>query len=473
MVNPFTRAWPALLCAAAAAAAAPQQDEPGPLVPVGFARADITPEGPIRLAGYGSRTAETAQVEHRLWARAMAVGGDPGPGGQAQPAVLITVELIGISSAVSDAVAADLSRRHGIDRAHVAVCATHIHTGPMIGGLLSDMFSAELPADQSARIRAYTETLTAKLEGAAEAALADRRPARLAWGQGTVAFATARRRIENGRWTGFTSDLNGPADRVFPLLRVTGPDGALRGMFISYACHNTTLRPGDNFIDPDWAGDAARRIEAAHAGATALVGLGCAGDADPGPFGRRDYVAKHGLAVATEADRLLDLPLAPLGPVTTAEYHRMALPLDHRVTRQELEARLADRNGAARYTAGRWIARIDAGEPVPAEVPFEIQTWSFGPRLVMVFFAGEMVSEYSLRLRRELDGDRLWINAYANDLPCYIASGAMFPEGGYEVKGSMNLYGWPTSLSPQVEDLVISSVHRLLPPGWERTDHLP
>jgi hypothetical protein len=442
-------------------------------VPVGFARADITPDGPIRLAGYGNRKAETAQVEHRLWARVMAIGGDTGPGGKTQPAVLITVELIGISSEVSGAVADDLWRRHGIDRAHVAVCATHIHTGPMIDALLQDMFSAEIPPDQAARIHQYTQTLTAKLEAAAAAALADRRPARLAWGQGTVAFATQRRKIEDGKWVGWTSDLSGSADRALPLLCVTGPDGGLRGLFISYACHNTTLRSDDNFIDPDWAGDAARRIEAEHAGATALVGLGCAGDADPGPFGRHEYVAKHGLAVATEVDRLLDMPLAPLGPVTAAEFRRMALPLDHRVTRKELEARLADAGNTGQYTARRWIGRIDAGEPVPAEVPFAIQYWTFGTRLAMVFFTGEMVSEYSLRLRRELDEERLWINAYANDLPCYVASSRMFPEGGYEVSGSMNLYGWPTSLSPQVEDLVISAVHRLLPPGWERNQPLP
>ena len=46
-----------------------------------------------------------------------------------------------------------------------------------------------------------------------------------------------------------------------------------------------------------------------------MVALGCAGDADPEPNGSLELVAEHGLAVATEVDRLLSLPLLPLGPV--------------------------------------------------------------------------------------------------------------------------------------------------------------
>jgi hypothetical protein len=338
----------------------------------------------------------------------------------------------------------------------------------MLDGVLSSMFPVDLPPDQVARIRSYTETLTAKLDALADAALADRKPGRLAWSQGSVSFASSRRIIRDGKWVGFGLDLDGSADRALPLLRVTSPEGALRGVFVSYACHNTTWRSSDNFIDPDWGGDAARRIEEEHPGSTALVGLGCAGDADPAPFGRAEYVAEHGLAVATEVDRLLQLPLAPLGAVSAAEFQRMPLPLDHQVSREELAGRLASRNGAVRANAERWIKRLDAGESAPSQVPFAVQYWTFGPQLAMVFFTGELVSDYSLRLKRELDGDRLWVNAYANGLPCYVASTRMFPEDGYEVSGSMELYGWPTHLDPTVEDLIVKKVHHLLPPGWER-----
>jgi hypothetical protein len=36
------------------------------LLPIGVARTDITPEGPIRLCGYASRTTESEGVDQRL-----------------------------------------------------------------------------------------------------------------------------------------------------------------------------------------------------------------------------------------------------------------------------------------------------------------------------------------------------------------------------------------------------------------------
>ena len=36
--------------------------------------------------------------------------------------------------------------------------------------------------------------------------------------------------------------------------------------------------------------------------------------------------------------------------------------------------------------------------------------------------AGEVVVDYSLRLRRELDRNRLWVVGYANHVPGYVPS---------------------------------------------------
>ena len=54
----------------------------------------------------------------------------------------------------------------------------------------------------------------------------------------------------------------------------------------------------------------------------------------------------------------------------------------------------------------------------------------------MIFLAGEVVVDYAHRFYREYDADRLWVNAYRNDVPCYIPSKRIYSEGGYEVDGS-------------------------------------
>ena len=109
------------------------------------------------------------------------------------------------------------------------------------------------------------------------------------------------------------------------------------------------------------------------------------------------------------------------------------------------------------------LARLDRGEALPTTLPYVVQTWTFGDDLAMIFLAGEVVVDYARRLKAECDGPRLWISAYCNDVPCYIASRRVIGEGGYEVDGSMIYYDRPTRLDPEAEDRIVAAVHSLLP----------
>ena len=432
-----------------------------PPVMVGVAKIDITPELPIRLSGYGARQTEADKAETRLFARALAIGSD-----EQKPAVLITVELIGVGEETTEAVVAALRDRN-VARERLAICAIHTHTGPALADVLPFMFSRDLPADEAGRIERYTAGLREKLVQVAVNALADRKPARLAWSQGSTDFAAQRRVIVDGKWKTFGVTPEGPVDHALPVLRVTDERGEVRAVFVSYACHCTTLSGPDNYVHHEWAGDAAQRIETAHNGAVALVALGCGADANPNPRGV-PAVAAHGEKVFREVERLLGGTMRPLGPVTAANYRRIDLELDRTVPREELQERAAMKGKVtSSYAAKKFLEQLDAGKSLPKAVPYPVRTWSFGHDLAMVFLSGEVVSEYSLRLRRELDGARLWVNAYANSVPCYIPSKRMFPEGGYEVDGSMDYYGWPTRLAVGTEDKVIATVHELVPSAFQ------
>ena len=431
---------------------------PARSVAIGAAKIDITPELPIRLSGYQNRPTEASRAETRLYARALAIGAD-----NEKPALLITAELIGIGGETSDKVAAALKANRGIDRSRIVFCATHVHTGPALKDAIPYMFSRDLPAEEADRIARYTDALREKLVQVAEAALDDRKAGRLAWAEGRANFAAHRRVIVDGKWTNFGVVPEGPVDQALPVLRASGEGGEVRAVFINYACHCTTLTGGDNYVHHDWAGDAARRIEAENPGAVALVALGCGADANPNPRGA-SAVAGHGEAVAAEVKRLLAGPMRPLARVTTTSFRRINLALDRAVPRGELEQRAANKSKLpAAYAASKFLARMDAGETLPNAVPYLVQTWAFGEDLAMVFLAGEVVSEYSLRLKRELDAARLWVNAYSNSLPCYIPSKRMFPEGGYEVGSSMDYYAWPSRLAIGTEDQIIRTVLDMVP----------
>ncbi len=433
----------------------------GPLVSVGVARADLTPELPIQLAGYQQRTTEATRVVAPLHVRALAIGSET-----EGPVVLVTAEVIAVSEALSEAVAVAVRAKYpAISRARIAVCATHQHNGPAIAGTLPFMFSRDLPPETVARIEKFTTMLREKMIAVALAALADRRPARLSWAQGTADFAVNRRLIVDGKHTGYKSTPGGPVDHALPVLRaVDAASGAMRAVLVNYACHCTTLKGGENFVHPDWAGEAATRLEAAHPGTVALVTIGCGADSDPQPRGLPE-VATHGKTVAGEVARLFAGEMRPVGRVTSAKFEAIEIPLARTVPRAELEERLKAKPNIA-YAAAQFLKQLHAGQPLPAGINFPVQAWVFGGELAMVFLGGEVVADYALRLKRELGAARVWVNAYANHVPCYIPSTRVLAEGGYEAEAAMDYYGLPTRLALDVEERIVGTVHGLLPAGF-------
>lgn len=251
------RALLALLVTATPAAAA----DPPAAFKVGVAKADVTPAHPVRLNGFGFRRAESEGVYQRVHARALALHDG------AAPAVLLAVDVLGVPADVYDELARRLARKAGLARERLAVTATHTHTGPMLSGANPTLFGVPIPRDHQANIDRYTPVFLDRLEAVALAALADLKPARLEWGVGSAGFAVNRR------------TRGGPTDHDLPVLVARTPDGAVRAVYLNYACHAVTL--SHNRIGGDWPGYATAAVEDDHPGAVALVAVGCGADQNP------------------------------------------------------------------------------------------------------------------------------------------------------------------------------------------------
>src|SRR5215510_10427246 len=132
---------------------------------VGVAKTDITPDHAIRLNGFGFRRAESEGVYQKIHARALAI--DDGKA----PVVLLTVDVLGIPAEIYDELAKRLEKKAGLKKERLAVTATHTHTGPMLSGANSTLFSVPIPKEHLANIDKYTPVFVDKLEQVALAAL--------------------------------------------------------------------------------------------------------------------------------------------------------------------------------------------------------------------------------------------------------------------------------------------------------------
>ncbi len=437
-------AWIALWLSAALALAA------DPLIPVGAARVDITPPKPVTLMGYAARASlgPASNALQRLHARAIAIGeGD-------RTAVVVTIDQCILPGAVTSELRRRLAARVGLREPQVAFTVTHTHAAPCLTGAAPNILGRTFTPAERDGIDAYTRFFIDRVEDVVLQALKDRRPALLSWGQGRVGFAKNRR------------TPGGPVDHDLPILRAAAPDGSLRAVLANYACHCTTLGGDLNATHGDWAGVAALDLEASHPAALALVSIGCGADANPDPRGSIELVERHGRALASEVRRLLRLPLQPLAAAPDATLETIAIPFQPHFTRDQWEKRAAT-PGIVGHHARRWLERINGGEALPPTLPYPVQTWSFSTNLAMVFLGGEVVVDYALRLKRELDGRRLWITAYANDVPGYIPSRRILAEGGYEAESSLWYYDRPQQFAPELEDRLVDAVQRPLLPRFK------
>ncbi|HEY6169502.1 MAG TPA: neutral/alkaline non-lysosomal ceramidase N-terminal domain-containing protein [Verrucomicrobiae bacterium] len=415
---------------------------------VGAAKVGITPEYPVRLSGYGNRRTEHEGVEQHIFAKALAIGSDADA-----PAVLVTVDNCGVSAAIRDEVLRRVAGKSKLVNDHFAICSSHTHCAPMLAGVLPNLFSMDIPTEHQTRIDRYTRELTDKLEQVVLAALADRKPAALAWGVGHVSFAHNRRAFAFR-----------PEDHSLPVLRATGADGKVRALLTSYACHCTTI--SSNKVHGDWAGCAQEFLEKEFPGAIALTAIGCGADQNPNPRGTYELVREYGDALGTEAKRLAAISLKPLAAKLECRTKQIQLPFDTLPTRDEWTKKAQDKGANVAYHAKKNLARLDRGEKLPTRLPYLVQVWNFGDQLAMVFLPGEVVVDYSLRFKREFDSERLWVNGYCNEVPCYIPSKRVVTEGGYEGASAMLYYDRPTRFAPEVEELIAGAVHELMPKAF-------
>jgi len=433
-----------LLLALPAAAAEPSWQ-------AGFAKVKITPSTPMWMSGYASRKAPAEGTESDLFARAMVLRDADG-----RTAVLVSLDLVGIDRNLSKAMADSIQTRHKVLREGIAFATSHTHSGPVLGSTLRSMYF--FSPEEAQKVADYTAALPKLVDRAVDEAFANLAPVTLSWAQGTAGFAVNRREnVEKDvpaiREKG---ELKGPIDHAVPVLAARDAKGKLVGLVFGYACHATVL--SDQKWCADYPGYAATGLEAEHAGAVALFVAGCGADQNPIPRRSVALAKTYGQQLSAAVNEVLAAPMRALKPHWRGTYATIDLPLHAIPTRDAL---VADSMNADKYIAARakmLLKQLETEGSIPKTYPYPIQTWRLDD-LAMVLLGGEVVVDYSLRIKKELPG-KTWPIAYANDVMAYIPSLRVLKEGGYEGATSMVYYGLPSVWGEAVEELIVAEVVR-------------
>jgi hypothetical protein len=421
----------------------------------GLAKAVITPEKSVWLAGYGSKRAPDGKL-HDLWMKALALEDNAG-----HQAVLITSDFQGVPRLMSDPVFEQLKSKYGIERYQVMFTFSHNHCGPRLGDDLIDYYPVE--EAQGKLVEEYTAQMVVKAVDMVGEALKKLTPANLQTGEGRATFAVNRRNNREADVAGLLekgTPLVGPVDHTVPVLTVTHPDGALKAILFGYACHPTTL----SFLT--WCGDypgfAQVELEKNHPGATAMFVNTCGGDQNPLPRRTVQLCEKYGHMLAVGVEEALKQPLKPISEGLKTAFEIVDLAYLKVVPREELEALKKDGNGIKQRWATRLLKKLDAGGKFESAYPYPIHAWQLGKEMLVIGMGAETVVDYALRFKAEF-GPGTWVCGYADDMISYIPSRRVWVEGGYEGGSNLYEYGRPAyRWAGDIENRIAASVHKLV-----------
>lgn len=408
----------------------------------GVARVDITPGESIWMSGYAARTKPSQGVLHPLWAKALAV--EDGRGGRV---VMVTTDLIGLPRAITDQVSARAAKEWNLERSQIVFNSSHTHTGPIVRQSLINI--ANIPASEMPAIERYGDRLTEDLYAVIGAALGKLAPAQLRYRESRAGFAINRRNFPEK-----------PTDHTVPVIEVASAEGKTLAIVFGYACHNTTLTAQFHELSGDYAGFAQIELERQYPGATAMFVLLAAADQNPNPRSELKLAEQHGASLARAVGEAMKQPGTLVRGRLRTAFQVTDLPFAPR-ERADFEAELKDANAFKVRRAELMLAAMEARRPV-TKVAYPVQAVRLGDAVTLLALGGELVVDYDLQIKALYPKQKLMVAGYSNDVMCYIPTRRILREGGYEANDSMIYFGQPGPFTPEVEDLVMTAMKRVL-----------
>jgi hypothetical protein len=456
MLDSSLRRWlPLILLTLGSGGALAASPSPADLQ-VGLAVRDVSPELPIRLAGYAARNRPADRQDHPLLAQGLALRNPSG-----ERFVFVALDNCEVSGAFMEPILQECAAAYQLPPGAVAVVCSHTHSAPVLDETLTDM--AQPSAADRDQIVKYTQRLKAKLVEVVGAALADCQPSHLEYGLGRATFAM-NRRVYRGDQVVFGDNPDGPVDWDVPVLRIKGTNDTVRAIVFGYACHGTSVRSGDDWyvVSGEYMAYARAHLESVQPGAVAVFFTGMGADSDPAPRGRLVDARRHGLELAGAVIGVLNHPMHPVRGGFKFAYDEVELRFVDPPGREQLEQDAQSRDVHVRLRAEAYRRRLAAGQPLPQSISLPLSAVRIGDDLTFLLMAGEVVVDYARRLKRVLAADRPWPIGYAYETPCYIPSVRLIKEGGYETESSLIYYGFYGPFRTEIEDRLVDRLSAIV-----------
>jgi neutral/alkaline ceramidase-like enzyme len=389
----------------AANAQAANKQSPGTLR-AGAAKVDITPapDAALPMSGYGGRTEGFKGIHDDLNVRAIVL--DDG----ASQAALVGCEVIGVSHTLWEKLVDRLTKETGIPRDNILLAAVHTHAAPAIG-----TYNEPAEGDVARRRAEYVQKFEDAVLTAVRTAQASLQPAKVGFGTGKASVNMNRRaRNGEGGWM-LGNNPDGVSDKTVAVIKFETLAGEPLAIFSNYGVHGTVLGPGNLQISSDLPGATARFVEKHYGGRVVSPWTSAAaGDQDPIYRTGTDFrnVTALGLILGEEVIRVAEA-------IRTSPRARIR-GMQKIVTcpgKRTVQSPGPDRE-----------YKIEDADPVPIRLSLLALN-----DIAVAGVSGEVLTNISLRLKRESPFNRTIMVTHGNGSSGYIPDDAAYDQVSYEI----------------------------------------
>ncbi|KAI0562050.1 hypothetical protein FGB62_67g111 [Gracilaria domingensis] len=423
---------------------------------VSVSRVDITPSETVWLSGFASRnrTAESTQPidpDFPLYVRALAIRNQTGRV-KSLPLVIVSLDLIGFDREFAATILQEVEREYGISRDRLRLCATHTHSGPVVGRNLAPL----VPPDEMEHekiVRYKTSLTVAVLKAIRECIEGRQETVSVSYSEATVPLATNRRQVSEREFHG----KRGTTEDQVPIMWFVKGSKIVAGVF-GVAAHATILTSSYRYSG-DYPGYTAKKLED-ETGGTWLFLAGCGGDQNIYPRGNVQLLEHHGSNLVNRILQVVHLGGTDVrsGAVATDAY--IKLNFAKRYSAYELSVRGRSKNVVERRAADLLQAEgIGREGKTDAFYPFPLGVWRLGD-IRIVFLGGEPTVGYCHELKK---AGATWIVGYCQDVMGYVGTSDVIREGGREGgERAAWYYGLPSAWSVDTERRIMNGAHAML-----------
>lgn len=400
----------------------------------GTARIDITPDNPVTLAGYASRTNVSRGVHDPLTARAVAFEHE------GKRLVLVSTEICGFYGGTAAPMREAILSACQLKPSELFLCATHTHSAPAV--------TADPQKGHPNNVE-YTQSLQGKLVEVVRDALGDLVPVRLSVGTGASPVGVNRRepvrdkagkpRIVLGR---NPSALTDREVQVLNLMPIDGNDPM--GVIFAYATHSTSLGPRNYLVSGDVHGLAAQFIEK-HLGGDTMVQpfAGASGDIDPWYRILPEFNTTNGW---------IPEPIL-LGTMLGQEVVHVSKAAQRSEKRSETNTSIRSLFKTIDLPGKSRGATQAASGGTDGTAPLTLTVGRIG-EVAFVGLGGEVFNEIGRAIKAGSPFPLTFIFTHCNGAGGYLPARASYPDAGYEVQSS--------PFAPGADEQVIEQVMQML-----------